>query len=45
MEKSKKKKTTQEASLKDSLSNWKEIVYQQNKVEHMFWEESWNDED
>jgi len=45
MEKSKKTKTTQEVSLSDSLNDWKEIVYQRNKVDHMFWEESWNDED
>ena len=45
MERSKKTKTTQEDSQKDSPSDWKEIVYQRNKIDHMFWEESWNDED
>lgn len=44
MEGSKKPKTTAEVSLKDSLSNWKEIVWQYNKTDFRFWEESWNDE-
>lgn len=44
MEKSKKKKITQEVLLKDSLSDWKEIVYQRNKTDYTFWEDSWNDE-
>ena len=44
MEKSKKTKTTQEDSQKDSQSDWKEIVWQRNKVDHKFWEESWNEE-
>ena len=44
MERSNKQKTTAEVSLKDSLSDWKEIVYQMNKQDFKFWEESWNDE-
>lgn len=43
MEESKKPKTTAEVSLKSSLNDWKEIVYQMNKVEFKFWEDSWND--
>ena len=42
MERSKKTKTTQEDSPKDSQSDWKEIVWERNKVDHKFWEESWN---
>jgi hypothetical protein len=44
MEKSSKQKTTAEVSLKDSLNDWQEIVYQMNKTDFKFWEESWNDE-
>jgi hypothetical protein len=44
MEESKKLKTTAEVSLKNSLNDWKEIVYQMNKTDFQFWEESWNDE-
>ncbi len=44
MERSNKQKTTAEVSLKDSLNDWKEIVYQMNKTDFKFWEESWNDE-
>lgn len=44
MEGSKKPKTTAEVSLKSSLNDWKEIVYQKNKVDFKFWDESWNDE-
>ena len=44
MEGSKKQKTTQEVSLRDTLSDWKEIVYQKNKIDFKFWDESWNDE-
>ena len=44
MEKSKKTKTTQEDSQKDSQNDWKEIVWERNKVDHKFWEESWNEE-
>ena len=44
MDQSKKQKTTAEVSLKDSLSNWKEIVWQYNRTDFKFWEESWNDE-
>jgi len=43
MGKSDKPKTTAEVSLKDSLSNWKEVVYQRANKEHRFWEDSWND--
>jgi hypothetical protein len=42
MERSQKTKTTQEVSLRDTQSDWKEIVWERNKVEHKFWEESWN---
>ena len=44
MEESKKPKTTVEVSLKSSLNDWKEIVYQKNKTDFKFWEESWNGE-
>lgn len=44
MERSQKQKTTAEVSLKDSLNDWKAIVYQKNKTDFRFWEESWNDE-
>ena len=44
MEESKKPKTTAEVSLRDTLSDWKEIVYQKNKTDFKFWEDSWNDE-
>lgn len=44
MEGSKKPKTTAEVSLKNSLNDWKEVVYQMNKTDFTFWEESWNDE-
>ena len=44
MDQSKKQKTTAEVSLRDSLSDWKEIVYQKNKTDFKFWDESWNEE-
>ena len=44
MEVSKKPKTTVEDSLKSSLNDWKEIVYQKNKIDFKFWDESWNEE-
>ena len=44
MDQSKKQKTTAEVSLKDSLNNWKDIVYQKNKIDFKFWDESWNEE-
>ena len=44
MEVSKKPKTTVEVSLKSSLNDWKEIVYQKNKIDFKFWDESWNKE-
>lgn len=44
MAKSNKQKTTAEVLLKDSLNDWKEVVYQMNKTDFKFWEESWNDE-
>ena len=44
MDQSKKRKTTQEVLLRDSLSDWKEIVYQKNKTDFKFWDESWNEE-
>jgi hypothetical protein len=44
MEGSKKPKTTAEVLLKNSLNDWKEMVYQMNKTDFKFWEESWNDE-
>ncbi len=43
MEKLKKTKTTAEVSLKDSLSDWKQVVWQYNKTDFKFWEESWNE--
>lgn len=44
MEASKRPKTTVEVSLKNSLNDWKQIVWQRNKIEHKFWEDSWNEE-
>ena len=44
MEESKKPKTTAEVLLKNSLSDWKEIVWQYNRTDFKFWEDSWNDE-
>ncbi len=44
MARSEKSKTTQEDSRKDIQSDWKQIVWQYNKVDFKFWEESWNDE-
>jgi hypothetical protein len=44
MEGSKKQKTTAEVSLKDSLNDWKKIVWQYNRTDYKFWEDSWNDE-
>jgi len=43
MERLNKQKTTAEVSLKDSLSDWKEVVYQRANKEYRFWEDSWND--
>ena len=42
MDQLQKTKTTQEVSLRDTLNDWKEVVYERNKVDHKFWEESWN---
>lgn len=44
MAKLEKQETTQEVLLKDSLNDWKSIVWQYNKTDYKFWEESWNDE-
>jgi hypothetical protein len=44
MDQSKKQKTTAEVSLKDSLNDWKEIVYQKNKTDFKFWDDFWNEE-
>jgi len=44
MERLKKSKIIAEDLLKDSLSNWQDIVWQKNKSDFKFWEESWNDE-
>jgi hypothetical protein len=44
MEKLKKTKTTQEDLPKDIQSDWKKIVWQYNRTDFKFWEESWNDE-
>ena len=44
MDQSKKQKTTAEVSLKDSLNDWKKIVFQKNKTDFKFWDESWNEE-
>jgi hypothetical protein len=44
MEGSKKPKTTAEVSLRDTLNDWKEIVWQYNRTDFKFWEDSWNDE-
>jgi hypothetical protein len=41
---SKKSKIIAEVSLKNSLNDWKEVVYQMNKTDFQFWEESWNEE-
>ena len=48
MEKLNKPKITRGVSLKDSLSNWQELVYRNEEskgnLDYRFWEESWNDE-
>ena len=44
MEESKKPKTTAEVLLKNSLNDWKKIVWQYNRTDYKFWEDSWNDE-
>ena len=48
MEKSNKQRTIVEVSLKNSLSNWQDIVYRYQQasiaIDYKFWEESWNDE-
>ncbi len=44
MEKSEKSRTTAEVSLKDSLNDWKEIVWRNNRTDFKFWEESWNND-
>ena len=44
MEELKKQKTTAEVSLKDSLNDWKTVVWQYNKTDYRFWEDSWNEE-
>jgi hypothetical protein len=44
MDQSKKAKTTQVGLPKGIQSDWKEIVWQYNKVDFKFWEDSWNDE-
>ena len=44
MERSKKRKTTQADLPKDIQSDWKQIVWQYNKTDFKFWEESWNEE-
>ncbi len=44
MDQSSKQKTTAEVSLKDTLNDWQAIVWQKNKTDFKFWEESWNDE-
>ena len=44
MEGSKKQKITQEGLPKSSQSDWKDIVFERNKPDFMFWDESWNDE-
>lgn len=43
MEASKKPKITAEVSLKSSLSDWKEVVWLNNKTDYKFWEDSWNE--
>ncbi len=40
MDQSKKQKTTAEVSLKDSLNDWKEIVWQYSRNNYKFWQES-----
>ena len=44
MDLSKKPKTTQEDLPKGIPSNWQEVVWEKNKTQHKFWEESWNEE-
>jgi len=44
MEELKKQKITAEVSLKDSLNDWKTVVWQYNKTDYRFWEDSWNEE-
>ena len=42
---SKKSKIIAEVSLKNSLNDWKEIVWQHNKTDYKFWEDSWNEKE
>ena len=44
MDQLQKTKTTQGVSLRDTLSDWKKVVWEKNKVDFNFWEESWNKE-
>ena len=48
MGKSNKQKTTAEVSLKDSLSNWQDLVLRyeeaRRNLDYKFWEEAWNEE-
>lgn len=44
MDQSKKQKTTPEDLPRDIQNDWKQIVWQYNKTDFKFWEESWNDE-
>ena len=44
MGQSKRQETTAEVSLKDSLNDWKEIVWRNNRTDFKFWEESWNND-
>ena len=44
MDQSSKQKTTAEVSLRDTLNDWQAIVWQKNKTDFKFWEESWNDD-
>ncbi len=48
MEELKKPKTTAEVSLKDSLSNWQDLVLRYEKArkknDYRFWDEMWNED-
>ncbi len=45
MEKLNKLKITREVSLKDSLNDWKSVVWYYNSTDYKFWEDSWNKDD
>ena len=44
MDKSNKQKTIREVSLKDSLNDWKSVVWYYNSTDYKFYEDSWDEE-